>query len=46
MCLGVVVNVHAEESVPFWIKNNALWWSVEKIDDDEFLKEIKFNTLK
>lgn len=40
MCLGVVANVYAEELVPFWIKNNALWWSVEKIDDDEFAKGV------
>jgi hypothetical protein len=40
MFLGIVVNAHAEESIPFWIKNNALWWSVEKIDDDEFAKGV------
>jgi len=28
-------------NIPSWIKNNALWWSEEKISDDEFLRAIE-----
>lgn len=35
-CLGCALTIHAEESVPFWIKNNAMWWSADKISDGEF----------
>jgi len=35
-CLGGTLTIYAEDSVPFWIKNNAMWWSAEKITDDEF----------
>ena len=29
-------------SIPEWIKNNALWWSEEQIDDDTFLQGIEY----
>ena len=30
-----------ENSIPSWIKNNAKWWSDDKISDDDFLAGIK-----
>ena len=30
-----------EISIPDWIRNNALWWSQEKIDDDTFIQGIE-----
>lgn len=36
ICLGCMVNIYAEESIPYSVKNNALWWSLDKINDDEF----------
>ena len=27
--------------VPIWVKNNAYWWSEEKIDDDDFVAGIQ-----
>lgn len=35
-CLGGTLTIYAEESIPFWIKNNAMWWSADKISDDKF----------
>ena len=35
-CLGGTLTIDAEESIPFWVKNNAMWWSADKISDDEF----------
>lgn len=28
--------------IPIWIKNNAYWWSEEKIDDDDFVAGMKY----
>ncbi|WP_179360227.1 hypothetical protein [Nitrosopumilus cobalaminigenes] len=28
--------VYADNDIPFWIQNNAHWWSLDKINDDEF----------
>ena len=35
--------VEAQDSeIPAWIKNNAGWWADNKIDDNSFLKGIKY----
>ena len=31
-----------EISIPEWIKNNALWWSQEQIDDNTFIQGIEY----
>ena len=31
-----------ENTIPYWIKNNAKWWSDDKISDDDFLSGIKY----
>ena len=31
-----------ENVIPYWIKNNAKWWSNDKISDDDFLSGIKY----
>ena len=31
-----------EKSIPYWIKNNAKWWSDDKITDDDFLAGIEY----
>ena len=31
-----------ENVIPYWIKNNAKWWSDNKISDDDFLSGIKY----
>ena len=31
-----------EQITPTWVKNNALWWSENKLTDDEFLNGIKY----
>ena len=31
-----------EKSIPYWIKNNAKWWSDDKISDDDFLAGIEY----
>ena len=31
-----------EISIPDWIRNNALWWSQEQIDDDTFIQGIEY----
>ena len=31
-----------ENTIPYWIKNNAKWWSDNKISDDDFLSGIKY----
>lgn len=36
LCLGGTLTIYAEESIPFWVKNNAMWWSANKISDDTF----------
>ena len=29
-----------EISIPDWIRNNALWWSLNQIDDNTFIQGI------
>ena len=31
-----------EKKIPFWIKNNAVWWSKDKISDDDFIYAIEY----
>ena len=31
-----------QNGIPDWVKNNAKWWSEEKISNEEFLKGIKY----
>jgi hypothetical protein len=31
-----------EISIPDWIRNNALWWSQEQIDDNTFIQGIEY----
>ena len=31
-----------ENVIPYWVKNNAKWWSDDKISDDDFLSGIKY----
>ena len=31
-----------ENVIPYWIKNNAKWWSDNKISDDDFLSGIEY----
>jgi hypothetical protein len=31
-----------ETSIPDWIRNNALWWSQEQIDDNTFIQGIEY----
>jgi len=38
---GLVSTVNAE-SIPEWIKNNAGWWSKDKIDDEAFVQSLEF----
>jgi hypothetical protein len=37
-----MINQNDEISIPNWIKNNALWWSQEQIDDDTFIQGIEY----
>ena len=32
----------SEISIPDWIRNNALWWSEEQIDDNTFIQGIEY----
>jgi len=34
--------INQEIIIPAWIRNNALWWSEDQIDDDTFLKGIEY----
>jgi len=36
------VSAQSDSEIPDWIKNNASWWSQDKIDDESFLAGIKF----
>ena len=36
------VTLENEISIPEWIRNNALWWSEEQIDDSTFIQGIEF----
>jgi hypothetical protein len=31
-----------ENTIPYWIKNNAGWWSAGKISDEDFVSAIKY----
>ena len=30
------------KAVPAWVKNNAKWWSEDKINDDDFIAGIQY----
>ena len=30
------------KAVPEWVKNNAIWWSQDKISDNEFVSGLQF----
>ncbi len=32
----------SSQSIPDWVKNNACWWSQDKITDTEFIDSIEF----
>ena len=34
--------VHAQSTIPEWIKNNAAWWAEGAVDDSTFLNGIEF----
>jgi len=36
------ITTNEEISLPDWIRNNALWWSQEQIDDDSFIQGIEY----
>lgn len=36
------INQNDKISIPEWIKNNALWWSQEQIDDSTFIQGIEY----
>jgi hypothetical protein len=36
------INQNDKISIPDWIKNNALWWSQEQIDDSTFIQGIEY----
>ncbi len=36
------VTPQKEITIPDWIRNNALWWSEEQIDDDTFIQGIEY----
>jgi len=31
-----------ERTIPYWVKNNAGWWSEDKISDDDFITGIEY----
>ena len=31
-----------ESTIPFWVKNNAKWWSDDKISDNDFISGIQY----
>lgn len=35
-------NQNLEISIPNWIKNNAVWWAEDKIDDNTFIQGIEY----
>ena len=37
-----ISNSNDEISIPDWIRNNALWWSEEQIDDNTFIQGIEY----
>ena len=36
------ITTNQEISLPDWIRNNALWWSQEQIDDNTFIQGIEY----
>ena len=34
--------MNVSHEIPSWIKNNAGWWSQDKISDDDFISGIEF----
>lgn len=41
--IPVIVNrVEDKVTIPSWIKNSALWWSEEQIDDETFISSIEY----
>ena len=36
------ITTNEEILIPEWIRNNALWWSEEQIDDDTFIQGIEY----
>jgi len=42
--IPIVINriTSNEISIPDWIRNNALWWSEEQIDDNTFIQGIEY----
>ena len=32
----------AEQKIPDWIRNNAIWWSEGAISEDDFINGIEF----
>ena len=36
------ITMNEEISLPDWIRNNALWWSEEQIDDNTFIQGIEY----
>ena len=33
---------YEENTIPYWVKNNAGWWSKDKVSDDEFISGIEY----
>ena len=40
--INPLVNQDPSISIPGWLKNNALWWSQNEIDDNTFLQGIEY----
>ncbi len=41
--IPIIVNrVEDKVTIPGWIKNSALWWSEEQIDDETFISSIEY----
>lgn len=36
------IGAEPEISIPYWIRNNAEWWSQEQIDDNTFIQGIEY----
>ena len=36
-----IINADSQE-VPDWVRNNASWWALDKISEEEFLNAIKY----
>ena len=40
--INPVTNTNSSVLIPDWLKNNALWWSQNEIDDNMFLQGIEY----